>query len=247
VARAWLFCGNPANSLEHAFPRWLNKLLPATDLTHRRHEAETLETKSAWRSDGFDFKVRHVCGSCNSGWMNDVEVQTQDLLIPLVLGQRTYGLTHPEQKRLSVWAYKTAIVLALITPPADRFVPVEHYKLLRDTRMPPHDTWIWIAGVATESRGEVRSAWSQPEKLVYTASDGTVDPRHGYRLSFSVMSLMFQVIWEAHGAKLERPRGLSDVFTRIRPISKGHWPPGRLLTLDALDDLHNGRFLEPAG
>lgn len=230
MAKRCVFCGGQANSREHVFPAWISKILPGSgNLTHTRSG----EHGSAWTTSGdLDFKVKQVCRTCNNGWLSDLETRTKELLSPLVLGQRTRSLTVPEQKKLAVWAYKTAIVLALMPPSEERFVPLEHYREFRETQTPPDDTWIWLAGLAPNSgHGEFRAGWSQPEPLDYSTPDGRPKDRHGYRLSFSVVSLVFQVVWDAYGARLARIGESRDIFTRIRPISKGEWPRRRLLTI----------------
>ena len=243
--RACVFCGGPANSSEHAFPQWLNDLLPADAMTHRRTAAQSGDVKSAWVHSGFDFKVKQVCRQCNNGWMSRLEDSTKELLIPLLTNERTHDITPSEQTRLAIWGYKTAIVLSLVTPADERVVPSEHFEHLYHEGAPPNSTWVWIGGVQSEARGEVRSGWSQPERLVVTLADGTLAPHPAYRLSFSAMALFFQVVHDPGAEGIVRPKELSDVFIRVRPISKGSWPPGRLLTLDALDDMKNGRFLAP--
>jgi hypothetical protein len=47
--------------------------------------------------------------------------------------------------------------------------------------------------------------------------------------------------WQAWGAA--RPREMRDIWTRIRPVSKGEWPPGRWLVVDDLATLAGGRFI----
>jgi hypothetical protein len=87
-----------------------------------------------------------------------METRVMEIVLTIIRGTRTHALTHREQKRLGIWAYKTAIVLALVTSADERVVPPEHYKHLFDAGVPPDNTWIWIAGVANQSGDEVRAA-----------------------------------------------------------------------------------------
>jgi len=242
MARECLFCGEPANSKEHAFPRWLSEVIGGEgDLTHAWENRG-----GSWTTSGFDLQVRQVCATCNNTWMSELEDSSRDLLVPLVRGERTWPLAAQEQVRLSAWGYKTGTMLALALPQDERWVPPEHYRRFGDTGKPPDGTTIWIAGLVPTLAGgtDFKAGWSKPERLDFRKRDGTLD-RHGYRLSFSIAHLVFQVVFEPYGNKLDRPRATRDIWTRIRPISKGEWPPGRWLNLDELERLAEGRFIDP--
>lgn len=244
MARSCLFCENPANSKEHAFPDWISEIAPGEgNLKHGRGDAaDSVHTE--WTNSGFDIKVRQVCRDCNHGWMSDMEAKTRDLLEPMLLGTRTRPLSVPEQKRVATWVYKTAIMLALAHSDDERFVPKEDYRFLYEQRVPPEGTYVWIAAVATDLDGKNYSAgYSRPQRLDFWKSDGTSVEGHGYRLPFSILSLVCEVIRDPHGGKITKPRPLRDVWTRVRPISDGAWPPGRWLTPAHVFDLHNGRFI----
>jgi hypothetical protein len=176
--------------------------------------------------------------------MSDLEAASRALIVPLVRGERTRPLSTREQIRLSAWGYKTGIMLALAHPQDERHVPPEHYRHFRDTVKPSDGTTIWIGGLIPTLAGgtDFRAGWSKPERLDFWKRDGTLD-RHGYRLSFSIAHLVFQVVFEPYGNKLGRPRTTRDIWTRIRPVSKGEWPPGRWLSVDALEGLAEGRFI----
>jgi hypothetical protein len=58
--------------------------------------------------------------------------------------------------------------------------------------------------------------------------------------SFSVIGLLCQVIGDPLGGRFERPRAYRDVWTRVHPISKGEWPPGRWILSSKLEEVAGG-------
>jgi hypothetical protein len=238
VGRSCVFCQQPVSSKEHAFPAWLSEVVPG--------EGQMLNTRDSgaktWQTNGFDHQVRQVCANCNQTWMSDLEGTSKELVTELILDKRTAPLSAGEQIKLSTWLYKTGVMIALAYPAESRFVPSEDYRFFYAHRKPPDGTSVWIAALAFEPGERIQVAWGRPERLDYTRLDGTpVDP-HGYRLSFSIVSLVCQIIGDPHEGKFDRPREFRDVWTRIRPISKGGWPPGRRLAAAGIEDVAGGRI-----
>jgi len=205
----------------------------------------TRETEAvSWIAAGFDVRVRQVCERCNQTWMSDLEGEAKALVSALVLNQRTTPLSHREQIKLSKWLYKTGIMLALAYPADARFVLESDYRFFYEHRKPPDNTSICIAGLIPQIAGRdvVRTGWAKPERLDYSRLDGTPVEPPGYRLSFSVLSLICQILRDPHGGKFERPREFRDVWTRVRPVSKGAWPPKRWFPAEAIEDIAQGRI-----
>jgi hypothetical protein len=178
--------------------------------------------------------------------MSDLEKKSKRLVTELLTDKRTTPLSHVEQIKLSVWIYKTAIMLALAYPAADRFVLADDYHYFYEHRKPPNGTGIWIAAAAHVGSNEMQVGWTRPERLDFSRADGTALDPHGYRLSFSVVSLICQVMRDPHGGNFARPRAFRDVWIRIRPVSKGTWPPGRRISSAALEDVAGGRIFSGA-
>src|SRR6478672_5845266 len=81
--RTCVFCGGPANSVEHIFKRTFKKKLGIADeprvYTYEDHGAAPI---SPPRPDPlFEAKVRRVCGDCNSGWMNDLDLSVEGWIL----------------------------------------------------------------------------------------------------------------------------------------------------------------------
>lgn len=240
MARKCVFCGESAKSREHAFPSWLDEIAPGSGkLTN------TLDSGAiSWDAAGFDIRVKQICRKCNETWMSNIEVTSQALVTELVTHQRNSPLGAHEQIKLATWLYKTGIMLALAYPEDARFVLEEDYRYLYEHKKPPNGTTIWIAALSPELDGEgrVQVGWAKPERLDFTRQDGTpIDP-HGYRLSFSVIGLVCQVLRDPHGGKFKRPKAFRDVWTRIRPVSNDPWPPARWFSTLSLEDIAGGRI-----
>jgi hypothetical protein len=239
VPRDCVFCGGSANSNEHAFPRWLADLVPGeAPLTMRRSG----KRPASWESSGLDVRVKQVCRECNNTWMSELETRSRPLVSELATDARTAPLSHAEQITLSAWLYKTAIMLALAYPAEDRFVLPGDYHYFYEHRRPPHGTTIWIAALV-QTEEELRIGWTQPERLDFTReADGTAIEPPGYRLSLSVLALLCQIVHDPHGGSFARPREYRDVWTRVMPISKGEWPPGRHIASSEIEDVARGRI-----
>jgi hypothetical protein len=176
--------------------------------------------------------------------MSQLEAASKPLVTSMVRAEHQGSLSASEQIRLATWGYKTGIMLAVAHPEDQRWVPREHYRYLYENRKPPNGVHIWIAALVPEhpDGSGLRTGWSTGERLDFWRGDETLD-RQGYRLTFSVIALVFQIVFEPYGNKLGRPRETRDIWTRIRPVSKGDWPPRRWFTTDALPGLVGGKFI----
>jgi hypothetical protein len=65
----------------------------------------------------------------------------------------------------------------------------------------------------------------------------------GYRISFSVLALVVQVVRGAEREKFKRPTPFGRIWTRVMPISKGEWPPAYRMSVKSLDSLGEGRII----
>lgn len=78
----------------------------------------------------FDMTINEVCGECNSGWMNDLESEVEDIVVALANGQFR-DLTGPEVEALRFWMVKTALVKTLQNRESGRLTRLldEMYRL----------------------------------------------------------------------------------------------------------------------
>jgi hypothetical protein len=237
MARACVFCGAEANSKEHAFPAWLNKIgTPRTKVTNTRETGAV-----AWDAGGFDHTVRQICASCNMGWLSQLESTSKDLVTALVLNDRACALSPTEQIKLSTWLYKTGIMLALVYPETDHYVARADYRYFFEKQKPPDGTTIFIAGLDNTGDDRDQLGWARPQRLDFSRSDATV--AHGYQISFSVLALLCQIYRGPVGGRFVRPRRYADAWTRVRPVSKGAWPLSRVFLASGLEDVARGPIL----
>jgi hypothetical protein len=97
---------------EHILPQWLHPYIeiPGVSLEHR---AVTEERVSLLRShDLNNFVFKSICGTCNNGWMSQLEAEVKPILLPLIEEKRSAeSLTDDETRLLARWAFKTAFMI----------------------------------------------------------------------------------------------------------------------------------------
>jgi hypothetical protein len=183
--------------------------------------------------------------------MSELEVRSKNVLTPLILGTRTAPLSESEQIKVSAWGFKTGIMLALAYPKEERHVLPDDYRFFKNHLKPPPGTFTWIARVAPDlGTGQYQAGFSKPRRLHFWKSDGTLD-HEGYGLTFSIVSLVFQIVRDPMvGYKripprqlFGRPREAQEVWTRIQPISKGAWPPQHWIAAESLASIAEGNFV----
>ncbi|SLJ96117.1 hypothetical protein SAMN06295987_102607 [Novosphingobium mathurense] len=88
-----IFCGKPANSSEHVWPKWAHKLLPQfpnhTQLTLDAPVTKSIMSRTSERKrQGSVAKVaiKRVCSTCNNGWMSAYEENAKAILSAMMRG-----------------------------------------------------------------------------------------------------------------------------------------------------------------
>src|SRR4051812_13761085 len=82
-ARRCIFCGSRGISNAHIFRKeWIDYLFPqpGNPYGHLRRGHMAGSEDSQWLSWAVDFKVKDVCRTCNSGWMNELDHAAEDVL-----------------------------------------------------------------------------------------------------------------------------------------------------------------------
>lgn len=147
--RECVFCGAPADSREHAFPRWLlGVLLDAAagpSVAERFSVSDGAPNVHSWTTAAAaNQTVRRVCHECNTGWMSQMEAKAKPLLEPMIRGL-PQSLAPPTQIFIAAWAMKTFIALdemAGSTHP----VPEAGRRVVMTEERPPDDAWIFASG-----------------------------------------------------------------------------------------------------
>jgi hypothetical protein len=123
--RACVFCGGPANSREHIFKKAFKKKLGVSEL-HRAFAQRNGEGVVTTRPDPlFEQKVRRVCRTCNSGWMNDLDLHVEDWIVDPD-DRNAFAACDPEEFRR--WAIKLALMRSLMDTATA--VPRGHFQRL---------------------------------------------------------------------------------------------------------------------
>lgn len=150
--RRCIFCGGPANSLEHAIPEWLSKRMGIRKLAfHPGHfsEGEGLKVRRLIKCK--DLKTRQVCRECNHGWMGKLEewalahfgtCVTPDFP-PEQFGQLKAVQSQPQQ--MIRWLLKTAIILELALPKGGMAKVVPALFPVAKGSVEPTDFHVWAA------------------------------------------------------------------------------------------------------
>jgi len=106
-----IFCIKRANSREHVLPAWSYDVPADHRLMIVRRDTGPEKASTHWLADSAagGVQARVVCTTCNNGWMSKLENSCK----PLVARLNAWGtvtLSFDEQRLLSRWALKTAIV-----------------------------------------------------------------------------------------------------------------------------------------
>jgi hypothetical protein len=204
--RLCLFCDNNASTKEDAWPLWLMKQfsMPSTG----RMFAERGSELKHWAVTKPKLIVKWLCGSCNNGWMSQLENEAKPI-IESILEDNTNGFDAAAQETLGVWAVKTAMVLEAVNPEWPRFYSVEERHRLRTARLLPARTEVWLAKCV-----------NQPD--IYSAA---VDHRTGsgddgaraFAVTMAFGSLAFQVV------TLRTPASVPEHVSATYDSSDGPW------------------------
>jgi hypothetical protein len=227
-AEQCIFCGAEDVSEEHIFPRkWIAKLFdfPRGEKLRHRHLRTTgsqVSFDSWWQKTEADLVVQCVCGTCNSEWMNTLDLRTQEIVAPMVRGEPTEIRTLRDQLTLARWITKLAFMFDYkqdkSTIPRD--VAERFYK----TRLPPMSAYIWVA--------------ASPPLVPYHASgftwttEGRGDDSEFYLLTARVNDLVLQylmpLVGEVNPVRRRYRRAIRQVWP---PTYKSlSWPPNEILS-----------------
>jgi hypothetical protein len=232
-----MFCGGGPLTSEHVFARWLRDRIAADIKQVNVFDAEGLPL---WSMGSFDIEANVVCEKCNSGWMSRLESACNPLLGDSMLYGSALQLNEQQQRTVSMWAVKTAMVLeAHRRRDPFKYLSASHAAWMPDHSSPPSGTTVRMfarpAGegefVITRSVGILpRHPKGEPKERI--------DDSKAYVSTFVVGFMGFQV-FGVHGFKNDLPPGLGltpwlqEHTIRLWPTIGGaiRWPPPRLMTL----------------
>lgn len=235
MARRCVFCGGTPLTREHVIPQWLTDVLPEQERFRGQDQQIVLSPPGAARSlillphrrmrEPFNaVTVKAVCRTCNSGWMNDIEVQARPYLTRLIDGQ-CLELNRVEITALATWVFKTAL-MAQLTSVEGIAALGAIYHAFYATRTPPENCVVWIAAHGAEDwalRVELVAA------LVVTEEDSRAaapsDPINTVSATLGLGHILFHVVFTARASVSYPP------LDEIHPAVARLWPASEMMTL----------------
>lgn len=166
------FCGFAGKlTNEHVFGNWLSGIgLSPASVPHAagplNRIMQDLGVRPPFR------QTVGVCGSCNNGWMRDLELVAQRVLTPFILG--TSGQVELDDAGpIAAWVQKTALTALLVSSEAQRNagygLPRSEYHdlwAIRTAMQPLPASQFWIGRYAGHSR--LCAAWATPVTVTAT-------------------------------------------------------------------------------
>ncbi len=247
-----VFCGVAGVKMtaEHIFARWIQEEMGSPG----RAEFETAKqdgVRQNWMGKPFSLTVKEVCGTCNNGWMSDLEGRSQKFLKKMLRGEKL-RLVAGSQQLLATWAAKTALVICRMNP-ENAILPLREYAFIYEHRKPSTSTIVWlsrhtpyvdgdrVAVSMTRNRSILQSIVSEDSadirELVKNGQAGVV--------MFSIGELVVTVL--SHDFPCEMSIGVNarfgarfeDNFQQIWPPIRHHfhWPRVSLNTIGGFDEV----------
>lgn len=97
-----------------------------------------------WKSQKPEQKVKYVCGTCNNGWMSQLESRTKPIVEDIFRSQ-PLDLDSVSQLTLATWSVKSAMVFEALRPTRSWFFLEEEREDLMSHLQIPDWTHVWIA------------------------------------------------------------------------------------------------------
>jgi hypothetical protein len=233
--RACLFCGSRTNlTKEHVYPKWLYRAFnvggPITLM---------LGDNAVRTTPGLDVTLREVCGTCNNGWLHDLEGAFRSVMQDALLGhvRNPTILNSGAQRVVATWAIKTWLLLERAAIGLRGMAiesPDELVRLRRDDA-PSDSSRVWIGAVRITD-----NTLSWLSSLLVRSPDN--DHVRGVVGVFTIGAVVFHVFGPVEppdgrpASALDIGANMRDWFVPIWPnqVEEVSWPPVAIFTLDDL-------------
>jgi hypothetical protein len=236
--RTCLFCEGKARTKEHVLASWLTDFLASmTRTTHIEMSVGTERRRQfILRGKGAGITVKHLCESCNNGWMSALETHAKPYLLAMLRGL-TIPLDREAQTKLSAWIMKTVMVYEFLSPGRVSYTEVERREF-RDTLQPPQGTAVWLgrcdeAGWSSTITRKVRFGRGWP------FAEGAVATFALDHLVFQVLSVRMLQGQTHRGNVTFKSTNIPDPWAhrmfQCWPVQPGTpvWPPAQSAAADA--------------
>jgi hypothetical protein len=243
-----IFCNQPADSEEDAFPkwliRWLDERYPGPQESSDSREPPLVERviglggEPEVRFGTLKIAIKCVCEPCNNRWMSVIQNNHAKPVLTRLLEQRSVTLSLQECRSLALWGVMTSMVLdALNDPKHWRFTDLERC-LFWKKRLIPDNTQIWIG------------KWNDPTGPSFVghllARDGT--PHKAVVNTIGLGTLIFQIVKiNANVSPLTRTGSWHHSLLQIYPLQGNpiaYPPPAEIEGYSGMEDLEL-RFSPP--
>jgi len=245
LARRCVFCGSESDlTREHVLPDWLTEIgLELKPSIH--HVGPINELPRRWTSKPFRTTVKMVCGSCNSGWLSELEGATKPILTPLIQGEGR-RIPYEDQALIAAWTCKTALVSLLISSDEARLagygVPPSEYTALYeqlDRVEPLPSSQYWIGSYTGDRRSA--SIWVTPFVIEAIGADSPPGIPSGYAMTLALGKLVVQGVrftTLALQVELATEWGFLDIWP---PQDTFPWPAGGFADDETLDRMNQAK------
>jgi hypothetical protein len=236
-SRRCIFCGSAEMSNAHVFRlAWIEQLFPQPEGSPYRHQRQGHspgdEGLQEWFNRAADFKVKDVCVSCNSGWMNELDHAAEDVFTTrAAMGLDVKLVATAEKTTVARWCSLIAVLFDRLANPV-RLGSASHDALYAGGI--PDGTMVWL-GAALLEPGYGQLAFGWPGQLmligdVLAPGQSERDRGSAYFVTFGVGHLVVQVLIPTpdtrDGAKVERrfdPKVLRQFWPDL--LLPFGWPP----------------------
>lgn len=227
-----VFCGYEGDEFdpEHWVPKWLSRaLIPK----HGEMIGHVAEDRSIRMKRYFDYTVPHVCKTCNSGWMSDIESRASydgDVL-RMVLGVPEPPPSREAQTKLASWCFLKAITLELGRPEAhEPTYPRTVYEAFKRDKTPPRKACSIALGLRTIPARASNPVflWHKSQGRIFPVGPGGVYRETGYLTTLLIGHLVIDVagLLRPLNAQLDHGEGFVPLWPSL-PGKEFPWPPSK--------------------
>ena len=147
---------------EHVYPRHWQQYFPAAkgpDRVWQSGISGYVEHRGA--NHQFDNQVRDVCGTCNSGWMESLDMEAKEIVVAIGQG-RQVSLTAEEATLFRSWATKIALVRTLQDRNQSAQASLERFHKFYDDRLPFSPLAVQAGYCQLGSSSDGNDSWTMP-------------------------------------------------------------------------------------
>jgi hypothetical protein len=244
-AQRCVFCGRSPTTHEHIYPRRWHKymLSPRTaknEVAIEIRYPKRLEWASFKSPPMRDWQPKCVCGSCNNGWMRQLE-QCLDPLMSRLLQAKRASLSDADVAALAMWAIMKVMVVH------HRATRAKQRRTMFKQQKAPQDWWAMWIGTYTRKKWKAEFV-SAPFRIDpgFKFADGKRprgSPPNAVAATQIIGQLYVHTVYCAHpkfatGWKYTPPRvpALKGNLVKIWPptgVGIRNWPQARLTENDA--------------